>query len=254
MPSSVISCLEPGQVGRRRLGVGGEAGDRLELQPVAGEVGERLVADDGRRALARCQAVDVLLVQGLQLGAQRRGVVLVRRCAVGVELDQPVGHGVAEVGHQQRVLPEVRVEVAVVVARLVVLVLVLGGGHELDHVCRVDDLRVGRVGLDGLVDRGLEVVLEHDQVGLREGRGLLDVEGQVVRLGARPGEVGDLPLVARHLTGHPGQRVERGDGRATIPGAVVGPAAAGKEGGRGEGGGEGDRSGGGQHENDSHAD
>ena len=32
--------LEPGQVGRRRLGVGGEAGDRLELQPVAGEVGD----------------------------------------------------------------------------------------------------------------------------------------------------------------------------------------------------------------------
>ena len=50
-----------------------------------------------------------------------------------------------------------------------------------------------------------------------------------MRLGARPGQVGDLPLVARHLTGHPGQRVERGDGRATIPGAVVGPAAAGQE-------------------------
>ena len=76
-----------------------------------------------------------------------------------------------------------------VVARLVVLVLVLGGGHELHHVGRVDDLGLGSVGLDGLVDRGLEVVLEHDEVGLREGRGLLDVEREVVRLGARPGEV-----------------------------------------------------------------
>ena len=67
---------------------------------------------------------------------------------------QLLGDGVAERGHPQRVEPEVRIQVAVVVALVVLGVLVpLGRGLEADDLAGLE--RVALVGLlDRLVDGG----------------------------------------------------------------------------------------------------
>ena len=81
-----------------------------------------------------------------------------------------------------------------VVAGLVVLVLVLGGGHQLDHVGRVHDLRVGRVGVDRLVDGGLEVVLEST---IRSASAMV-----AVCLMSRDRSCGSVPGPVRLVTSH----------------------------------------------------
>ena len=115
-----------------------------------------------------------------------------------------------------------RVGVAVVVAVvlgvlvLVALVLLLDRA-ELHSLLGVDEHGVGDV-LDRLVDRGLELVLEDDHVGLVQVGRLGDAELEVVGLAAGLRQVGDLPVVARHPLRHPGQRVERRDGPTTTVG------------------------------------
>ena len=201
------------------------------------------MADDHGVALARGEALGELRVQGLEVGAQVGGVAAVRRRALGVDLGQAVGDRVGEVGHQQRVLPEVRVDVAVVVtvalgvlllrAVLVARVLLLERAqlHRLGgvHHDRVRDV------VDGLVDGRLELVLEDHDLGLVEVRRLGDAQLEVVRLAAGLGEVGDLPVVARHPLRDPRQRVERGHRLAVGPHVrrTVRAAAPGQEEGRG---------------------
>ena len=193
----------------------GEADDALEVHAVALEVAEGLVRDDHRGAFARRPALGVRRIELLEVGAHVRSVGRVAVGAVRVGLGQTVGDRVGEVGHQQRVEPEVRVVVAVLVG----LRLPRGPrprGRVLARLVEVHDL--GRVDLDaggdvgdGLVDGRLELVLEHDDVGLVEGRGLGDPQLEVVRLGAGLGEAGDLPLRAGHLLGDPLEREEGGD-------------------------------------------
>jgi hypothetical protein len=130
------------------------------------------------------------------------------------------------------------------------VVLVLARGLQVDDRGGVEHGRVRT--LDGPVHGRLEPFLEDDEVRVLEGRGLRDGQLEVVRLLTGLGEVLHRPLVACHPTRHPGQRVERRDSRATIPGSVGGPAATRKEEGRGEGRGKGEGSSGRQHENDSH--
>lgn len=133
---------------------------------------------------------------------------------------------------------------------LVAFVLVLDGpeGQCVGHVDDVLGVGVGQGGVDG----GLESIVRHDQGCVLEGGCLADVEGDVVGLLAGLGQVRHLPGVARHLLGHPGQRIERRDGRATVPGRCVG-ATPGKEGECSGGGGEDNWADGGQHENHSQA-
>ncbi len=170
-----------------------------------------------------------------------------------VDVGQSVGDGVAEVGHPQRVLPEVRVHVAVVVLLLallvcvlLVLVVALLGVLQVHHVGHVDDLALG-VLLDPGVDRRLEPVLVDDEVGGGDLRGLPDRQLEVVRLLARLGEVGDLGVVA----GDPLRGVLQGiEGRGDLD-AVLGRAGVVAERGAAGGDQEQESEQGESHENDS---
>ena len=79
-----------------------------------------MVDDDGV-ALAVGEALGVLGVELLQVGAEVAGVGGVGLRVVGVEVVEPGGHLVPDVGQQDRVEPEVRVYVAVVVLLVGVL-------------------------------------------------------------------------------------------------------------------------------------
>ena len=137
----------------------------------------------------------------------------------------------------QRVEPEVRVEVALVVVAVVLVVLgllavllvllVLRERLEPDDGGGVEG-RPGGVLRHGVVDAGLEPGLVHDEVGVRDGGGLLDVELEVVRLATGPGEQLDVGVVARHPLGHERERVERGrhDDLAVGAAGVVGEGVA----------------------------
>ena len=228
MPSLGDQLLEPGQVGRRRLGVGGEAGDRLEVQAVAGEVGERLVADDGRRALARAPgrrrtpgpgppapsrssaALSSYVAAPSGSSSTSSSATASPRSAISSGSCQKWGSrspwSWPSSSCSSRSRPRARRRASARPRRP-----------------RRRSRRRAALASTVSSTAGWKSCSSTIEVGLREGRGLRDVEGEVVRLRARPGEVGDLPPVARHPIGHPGQRVERGDGRATIPGAVVGP-------------------------------
>ena len=174
--------LQPAQVGRGRLGVGGETGDRLEVQAVLLEVAERVVADHHRVPLAALEPGDVVVIEALQVGAQVRGVGREVVGVVGVELGQLVRDRVAEVRHEHGVLPEVRVEVAVVVAILALVLVAALSGQQLDRLGRVEHRTLG-VRLDGVVDGRLEAVLEDDEVGTARWSAVsFDGELEVVRL------------------------------------------------------------------------
>ena len=231
MPSSVDQLLEPGQVGRRRLGVGGEAGDRLEVQPVAREVAEGLVADDRGRALAGARPSAYSCVERPR--ARRAGRPRCPRTSLR-------RRGRARPAASATASPRSAIRSGSCQKcgsrspwswpASLVLVLVLGGGHQVDHVGGVDDRprrarwrRPSRRRRAGSRARG--------RPGRPRAMAAVCLMSRLRSCGSVPGSVRlvDLPLVARHLLGHPGQRVERRDGRATVPGAVVGPAAAGKE-------------------------
>ena len=87
--------------------------------------------------------------------------------------------------------------------------MLVAGVAQVDHVGDVEHPALG-VLLDGLVDGGLEAVLDDDEVGpgqrdgTREGR--LDVMG----LHARVGEAHDLDVGPADALGDPGQGVEAG--------------------------------------------
>ena len=85
---------------------------------------------------------------------------------VGVDLGQLLGDRVAEVGHPQRVEPEVRVVALVLVTLVVVLV---PARSQVDDVGGVEHLALGGL-VDGLVDGRLEAALVDDQVGARRPR------------------------------------------------------------------------------------
>ena len=200
-PVGADQVLEPSEVRGRRLGVGGEAGDRLDVHAVLLQVAERVVRRHDGVARAVGEPGRVLVVQRDQLSAQGAGACVVRRGVLWVRLRQLRGERVADVGETQGVLPEVRVElVGLVRERL-----------EPGDRGRVEGGAL-RVLLDAVVDRRLEALLVDDDVGLRDRDRLLDGELEVVRLGPGLGQVGDLDPVPADAFGRPGQRVEaRGD-------------------------------------------
>jgi hypothetical protein len=109
-----------------------------------------------------------------------------------VELGQVGGDGVAHVGQQDRVEPEVRVAVA-----------------QRGDVGGVQDPALG-VLRDGLVDRRLEPVLHDDQVGTSESDGAGERRLEIVRLDPRLGQAHHVDAVPADALGHPGQWVEAG--------------------------------------------
>ena len=128
----------------------------------------------------------------------------------GVEPGQVGGHGVADLGEQRGVEPEVRVDVAVLVVvarapRRRALVSVA----QVDHVGDVEHPALG-VLLDGLVDGGLEAVLDHDEVGPGQRDGAREGRLDVVGLHAGVGEADHVDVGAADPLGDPGQRVEAG--------------------------------------------
>ena len=133
-----------------------------------------------------------------------------------------VGKGLDDLGHPLRVLPEVGVERAVVVAVVdtvlllvvssLVAVVVVGavGGQEGDELAHVQH-PVGAGLLDGVVDGGLESLQVDDEVGLGQGGDLAGGEFEVVGLGAGGREGVDGAEGAERLRGGPLERVERRD-------------------------------------------
>ena len=195
--------LEPLEVGRGRFGVGGEAGDRRELEAVFLEVAERVVGHDDRVPLTVGQSAGVRLVEAFEILAQVRCVGLVVGLVVGVDLCEFLGHRVAEVRHPDRVLPEVRVEAGLVR----VVVASVREGLEVYDVGRVEHLAGGAL-VDGVVHGRLEAAFVDHQVGLRDLGGLLDAEPEVVRFSAGLREVHDLGMVAGNPVGDVLQGVE----------------------------------------------
>ena len=129
-----------------------------------------------------------------------------------VERGEVGGHRVADLGEQGGVEPEVRVDVAVVVlsessSRLVAVLV--AGVAQVDHVGDVEHPALG-VLLDGLVDGGLEAVLDDDEVGPGQRDGAREGRLDVVGLDARVGEAHDLDVGPADALGDPGQGVEAG--------------------------------------------
>src|SRR5690606_21104188 len=75
--------------------------------------------------------------------------------------------------------------------------------------------------VDRFVDGRLELALVDDQIGVLDGRDLLGLELDVVRLRARCGQVLDHDVPPADLLGDEGVRVERGDdvGPVVVTGA-----------------------------------
>ena len=88
-PLVADEVLQPGEVRGGRLGVGGEAGDGREGQPVARQVAERVVDDHDGVALAVGQPVVYAASRRVSSRAQVVGVRGVLVGAGGVDLDQP---------------------------------------------------------------------------------------------------------------------------------------------------------------------
>ena len=117
---------------------------------------------------------------------------------------------------------------------------------ELDDVGHVEHLALGGL-LDGLVEGGLQAVLDHDQVGARQGDGAGEGRLQVVWLHAGVGEADDVDVAPADPLGDPGQGVE--PGRHPDPAVVGGRRGAA---GHGQREGEKEESRRRSHENDSH--
>ena len=127
-----------------------------------------------------------------------------------------------------------------------VVVVVTGGGAQVEHVGDVEGRALG-VRLHRVVDRRLEAALEDDEVGLGHLGGLPHGQLEVVRLAAGGGEVRDLRVLAGHPLGDVLEGVERRRHLDAVvePGRVVGQGGAP---GQGEDEGDGEQ---GSHENDS---
>ena len=192
MPSSSISSWSRREVGRRRLGVGGEAGDRLELQAVAAEVAERVVGhDDGVRARSRPgrRRTRGRAPRGRRAGrrrcrgSRRRGRGRARRAASATASPRSA----ISSGSCQKCGSTSPWSCSSPAWSAC-------SSADSSAVPELDDLgdverRAGGVGVDRVVDRGLEAVLVDHQVGLRDLGGLLHGQLEVVRLAARGGEV-----------------------------------------------------------------
>ncbi len=122
---------------------------------------------------------------------------------------------------------------------VVVVAVRCGGQVELRVVGRVVGGGAG-VG-DGVIDGGLEARQVEDQIGIAEASHVLRGELEVVRLGARGGQVADGDGVAADPFGHPLQGIEgcdhldagRAPARASLGGAAAGERERGDDG-RGE--------------------
>ena len=207
----VDQVLQPGQVGRGRLGVGGEAGDRLERPGrTCSEVAERVVARPRPcRARSRPGPASYAASSALEVGAQvggvgarsrRRGRGRPRRAASATASPRSAIRS----GSCQKCgsrspwsWPSCRV-------------LVLGVLSRSTDVGRVEHLALG-VLVDGVVDRRLEAVLVDHQVGVARRRRSpgRSARGRAARC---PGWVRfvDLGVVAGDPLGDVLQRVERG--------------------------------------------
>ena len=187
--------------------------------------------------------VRVRAVQLLQLGLQGGPVRLVVGRVVGVDAGQLRDHGIGDRDHVQRVQPDVRVEAAVVMALLGVLVVavlvgggvvrvivgvLLGLGLQRHHAGGVEHVLVAALG-DGLVDRRLEALDVDDGVGVADRGDLARGELDVVRLRPGLGQAGDGTVLTRDALGDELQGIERRDdlqltrlGRARLPGRAAG--------------------------------
>ncbi len=189
MPSSLDQLLQLGEVGRasaRRRG----RGRRSARSAGRTSPGSRTRRGSPRRCRARRPPARRRTSRSSASRSARRsrGVgARTRPRALGVELGELLGDGVAEVGHPQRVVPEVRVVVALVSSwpprgR--------APSTQVDDLGRVEDVALGGL-VDRVVDGRLEAALVDDQVGARDLGGLPDGELEVVRLAAGGGEVVD---------------------------------------------------------------
>ena len=97
------------------------------------------------------------------------------------------------------------------------VVALLGPGAGVLQRHHVGDVEPGVIGqrrlVDRVVDAGLERLLVHDQVGLEDTSHLLGRELDVMRLGARAGEVVDAGVAAADPLGDVRERVRSRDDR-----------------------------------------
>ena len=83
---------------------------------------------------------------------------------------------------------------------------------------------------DGVLDRGLKPATRiDDEVGFADGLDVPWGELDVVRLGARRGEVDDVGSVSCDLFGSPGERIEGGDDRFRVVAAATTTAGEGQD-------------------------
>jgi hypothetical protein len=176
--------------------------------------------------------LSVVAVETPQVSDQPIGVAPVVGGIVGVGLREPRCQRGGDIGQLGGVLPDVRVagEVGLrVPARLMTRVTerlaALGTPDRLGHL---EDRAFG-VLLDGGVDRGLEPLLVDAHVGGGDCGHLLRGELEIVRFGARAGEVGDVGVPARDPFGDVRERVEARDDRGTLAADGRAAAAAGEE-------------------------
>ena len=226
MPSSAISSCSSASA----AGVGSASGDRPAIasksQAVALEVAERLVADDHRCRARRRRARRCTPSRSSR--SARRSAALLRTSPrrSGSTSARLVGDRVGEVGHQQRVEPEVRVEVAVVVVLVALGRLLLRACSS--PACCSSSVRSSTASAASTTSRvrrwstasstaGWKPCSRHDQVGLVERRGLGDAQLEVVRLA--PGWVRLVTSQSSPATCSvdPRQRVERGHARRSDP-------------------------------------
>jgi hypothetical protein len=110
-----------------------------------------------------------------------------------------------------------------------VLVVVVGGGQQLDGRARVERPVRGLL-LDRLVDRRLEALEVDDEGGVADVGDLAGIELDVVRLGARFGQLGDRDRVRAEALAEEPQRVERGHHvEAPVRAEAARPVTAGRE-------------------------
>ena len=106
-----MACWTSATRGRRRLGVGLEAGDAELLEPVpVGEVRECGVCGDDRSGVAGRQPGLDVAIDRVEIVDQSDGALLVRGGVVGVEAAELIGNVGGHVGQTRRIEPEVRVE------------------------------------------------------------------------------------------------------------------------------------------------